>query len=59
MTIIKRETETMDRIHVCDVYAAPCDDPESQLDLSITWRMSLVGVKTSALSRRDWIFHDS
>jgi hypothetical protein len=34
MTIIKRETEAMGRIHVCDAYAATCDDPESQLDLS-------------------------
>jgi hypothetical protein len=25
----------MDHIHVCDAYAAPCDDPESQLDLSL------------------------
>ncbi len=24
----------MGRIHVCDAYADPCDDPESQLDLS-------------------------
>ena len=24
----------MGRNHVCDAYAAPCDDPESQLDLS-------------------------
>jgi hypothetical protein len=32
MTIIKRETEAMGRIHVYDAYAAPCDDPESQLE---------------------------
>ena len=25
----------------------------------IVWRMCLVGVKTSALSRRDWVLHDS
>ncbi len=24
----------MGHIHVCDAYAAPCDDPESQLDLA-------------------------
>jgi len=34
MTIIKREAEAMGHFHVCDAYAAPCDDPESQLDLS-------------------------
>ena len=34
MTIIKRESAAMGRNHVCDAYAAPCDDPESQLDLS-------------------------
>ncbi len=32
--IIKRESAAMGRNHVCDAYAAPCDDPEIQLDLS-------------------------
>jgi hypothetical protein len=31
MTIIKRETEAMGHIHVCNVSAAPCDDPEDQM----------------------------
>jgi len=34
ITIIKRETATMGHNHVYDAYATPCDDPESQLDLS-------------------------
>ena len=34
MISIKR-TATMGHIHVCDAYAAPCDDPESQMVVSI------------------------
>jgi hypothetical protein len=30
-TILKREAAAMVRIHVCDVSAAPCDDPEDQM----------------------------
>jgi hypothetical protein len=35
MTIIKRETEAMGRIHVCNVIAAPCDDPEDQMVVAV------------------------
>jgi hypothetical protein len=34
MTIIKGDSAAMGRNHGCDAYAAPCDDPEIQLDLS-------------------------
>ena len=34
-TILKREAAGMGRIHVCDACAAPCDDPESQMDVSL------------------------
>ncbi len=35
MTIIKRETEAMGHIHVCNISAAPCDDPEDQMVVAI------------------------
>jgi len=35
MTIIKTETEAMGHIHVCNVNAAPCDDPEDQMVVAI------------------------
>ena len=34
-TILRGETESMDHIHVCDACVSPCDDPESQMDVSI------------------------
>ena len=32
-TILKGEAATMGRIHVYDACVAPCDDPESQMDV--------------------------
>jgi hypothetical protein len=33
--ILKRDAATMDHIHVCDVSAVPCDDPEDQMVVAI------------------------
>ncbi len=34
-TILKREAAAMGHIHVCDACVAPCDDPESQMVVTI------------------------
>ena len=40
MTIIKRETEAMGHIHVYNVSAAPCDDPEDQMVVADSERLA-------------------
>ncbi len=68
MTIIKRETEAMGHIHVCDAYAAPCDDPEDQMVVAgfcrfilryfvSTWTCCLLACRTSAQSQVEIDMH--
>ena len=43
----------MGRIHVCDVRAGPCDDPESQLDLSPFTILNFISISFHNRINRD------
>ncbi len=56
-TILKREAAPMGRIHVCDVSAVPCDDPEDQMVVALTCKSETTNMRQDKThSQNDSVF---